>query len=131
MQFTTEHFTDGELEELAKEVKLDENIDYGCDFIVAKQDNKIIGVAGINFIKNKIPRWEHIIISKPYQKTRLTTNLLKEMEKTLLDKGYKLYSAFILNSKFYLQKYIEKFGFVLWEKRMNGNWYLKSIRSVK
>jgi GNAT superfamily N-acetyltransferase len=117
----------GELSKLAEEVKLDEKIDFQCYFLSAKDDNKkLLGVAGVNLNKD-IPRFEHIIIGKPYQKTRLAVILMKAIEKFLIDEGYKIYSAYINNSKWWMQRYAEKFNFVKWEDRKNGKWYYKKL----
>lgn len=116
------------LSELAQRVSLDEPIDFNCEFMAAKDSkNNILGVCGVNFKQANLPRLEHIIVDKPYQKKIMTARLLKEMTKHMVDKGYVLCSAFILNSKWWMQRYAEKFGFVVWEKKDNGNWYLKKI----
>lgn len=126
MNFKIEKFNIGELDSLAKETNLDENIDYQCEFIVAR-NGSIAGVAGVNFIKQETPRFEHIIISPEYQKTKLGGILMIRTERHLKDLGYKQYTAFILKTNKTMQDYAIKFGFQPYLNTINGIWFYKNI----
>lgn len=127
MNFTIEKLYYNELDDLARETKLDEDIDYGCQFLVCKKDNKIIGVAGVNFVKNETPRFEHIIISPKYQKTKLGGILMMRVEKWLQDLGYKFYNAFIYYDKFLMRHYAKKWGMMEIKKGNKGSWFTKDL----
>ncbi len=128
MIFSIEKCIYPELEDLRAETKLDESIDYACDFIVARNDNQeIIGVAGVNFHKNETPRFEHIIISPKYQKTKLGGILVRRVDRWLQDLGYKFYNAFIFYDKGLMRHYAFKFGMVETIKGNRGSWFTKDL----
>ena len=127
MTFTIEKFYYRELDKLAEKVNLDEDIDYGCRFIVAKKDDKIVGVAGVNFLKNPIPRFEHIIISPEYQKTKLGGVLMRRTDRWLHDLGYKQYTAFIFYGKDLMRHYANKWGMIEDRQEIKGSWFYKNI----
>ncbi|RKY32395.1 MAG: hypothetical protein DRP74_02670 [Candidatus Omnitrophota bacterium] len=116
-----------ELIKLAESVNLDEKIDFQCTFIAAQNGTpELLGVAGINFNK-RFPRFEHILVSKPFQKTRLGVILLKAMEKYLIDNGYDTYVSYILNSREHMQKYALKWGMKEYNKTDDGKWFYKRL----
>jgi len=127
MDFTIEKFYFNELDELAKETNLGENIDYACQFIVARKENKIVGVAGVNFVKNETPRFEHIIISPKYQKTKLGGILMIRVDKWLRDLRYKFYNAFIYYDKELMRHYAKKWGMIETIKGNKGSWFVKDL----
>jgi len=128
MNFSTEKFIYPELEDLKAQVNLDEPIDYACDFIVARDDNRnILGVAGVNFHKNETPRFEHIIISPKYQKTKLAGVLMRRIDHWLRDLGYKFYNAFIFYDKELMRRYAKKWGMVETVKGNKGSWFTKEL----
>lgn len=127
MTFSIEKFYFNELDELAKETNLNEDIDYKCRFIVARKDNKIIGVAGVNFVKNETPRFEHIIISPKYQKTKLGGILMKRVDRWLQDLGYKFYNAFIFYDKKLMRHYAKKWNMIETTKGNKGSWFTKEL----
>ncbi len=131
MTFSIEKFYFNELDNLVDETNLDENIDYKCQFFVCRQDNKIIGVAGVNFVKNVTPRFEHIIISPKYQKTKLGGILMMRTEKWLKELGHTYYNAFIYYDKFLMRHYAKKFGFVETTKGNKGSWFVKDLITKK
>ena len=127
MNFLIGEFKNNELDELAREVSLEENLDYQCKFLVCRKDNKIIGVAGVNFIKSPIPRFEHIIISPEYQKTKLGGILMKRTDRWLIDLGYKQYNAFIFYGKDLMRHYANKWGMIETTKGNKGSWFVKDL----
>lgn len=115
------------LDELAERVNLDERVDKNCSFIAARNGNeKILGVAGINLTK-KFPRFEHIIVDKKYQKTRLAVILMKAMERLLLFREKGTYVSYILNSRKHMQDYAVKWGMIMYNETPRGKWYYKNL----
>ena len=113
------------LDELAKKVGLDEKIDLDCVFMSAQNGRSaLVGVAGVN-LKGEYPRFEHIMIDKPYQKTRLAVIIMREMEKFL--KPFGCYVSYIKDSKKHMQNYAEKWGMRPYQKTKTGQWYYKEI----
>lgn len=127
MTFSTEKFYRKELDDLAKKTNLGENIDYGCRFIVARKNDKIIGATGINFEKNELPRFEHIIVSPEYQKTKLGGILMARVERWLIDLGYKRYIAFIFYGKDSMRHYAKKWGMIEDKQGIKGSWFYKNL----
>jgi len=113
---------------LVNNISLNEPIDKKCIFIQAIVDNKLAGIVGFNlFTKNKVPRLEHIILDKPYQRTRLGILLLKEMEKFINELGYKEYYSYILNNNERMKRYAIKWGMKLKNTCDKGSWFYKTI----
>jgi len=127
MDFSIEELKNNEIDELAKEVSLDEDIDYQCKFLVCRKDGKIIGAAGINFVKDEIPRFEHIIISHKYQKTKLLGVLMKRVEDWLCILGYKFYNSFIFYDKSLMRLYARKWGMIETKLGNKGSWFTKYL----
>ena len=116
-----------QLIELAKEVELNEPLDFKCNFLCARNGTpKIIGMVGINLQKS-YPQIEHIIVGKEHQKTSLAYLLMIELEKFLRLQGYKEYVAYILNSNERMIRYAKKFGFKPYANRDNAKWYYKTL----
>ena len=128
MNFYLERFNEGSLESFRKEVNLDEQIDYNADFIVARDnDNKITGLAGVNISSYKQPRFEHILIVKKYQHTKLCVVLIKKIEELLKRMGYKNMTAYILNTRKKMMDYAEKYKFIPYHFTDKGVWYYKPL----
>lgn len=125
--YSIEKFKQGELDELVKQTNLVEKIDYNCKFIVARQDDNIVGVSGVNFQKEAYPRHEHIIVDRQYQKGKLAAVLMFKTEKWLKEKGHIRYLAFILKSNLKMVDYAVKFGFKLFKTGNKGSWFVKYI----
>lgn len=114
------------LEELVKKVNLDEQIDYGCEFLTAR-NGSLVGVAGINFNKAEYPRFEHIIIDPKYQKGSLLGKLMFRLENHLKNLGYHQYLSFIFKENSRMINYAKKFGFEFYKLGNKGDWFIKSI----
>lgn len=134
INFTIEEFKNNELNELTKKVSLEENIDYQCKFIVARNNEtfEILGVTGINFKKTKDARFEHIIISTEYQKAelgkaKLGLILMMRTENWLRDLGYKFYNAFIYYDNKRMRHFAERWGMVETIKGNKGSWFVKDL----
>ncbi len=126
VNFTIEKFPQG-IEDLAKRVNLDEPIDYGCEFVVAR-NGSIAGVAGVNFDKAEYPRFEHIIIDPKYQKGSLLGKLMLRTEMHLKNLGYHKYLAFIFKDNTRMLNYASKFGFKPYKNGNRGDWFIKEVR---
>lgn len=132
MTFSTEKFIYPELEDLRAETNLGEQIDYSCEFIVARRDNKIVGVVGINFKKTKGARLEHIIVAPEHQKAELGKSklglvLIIRAESWLRNLGYKFYNAFIFYDNKRMRHFAEKWGMVDTIKGSKGSWFFKEL----
>jgi len=125
--FSIDRITDTELFNLANEVNLKENIDYFCNFVVAREKGKLIAAAGVNFTRLPVPKFEHIIIAPQYQKTRLFVIMLKKLEEYIKARGYKGYISFILNTNNHIQNYALKWGMKPYNIKSNGIWFEKKI----
>lgn len=122
--YSVEKFPQG-LESLSKKVNLNESIDYGCEFIVAR-NGSIAGVAGVNYGKEVYPRFEHIIVDPKYQKGSLGGRLMFKMEKRLKELGYRHYVSFILYDS-PMHAYAKHWGMKPFGNRPKGIWYFKSL----
>lgn len=128
MIFDREKFAEGQLEWLREETKLSEKIDYACNFITCRDENrKIIAIAGVNFVKLPIPRFEHIIITPRYQRTRLGVVMMRRVEKYIKDAGHKGYVAFILHPNKLMHNYAKKWGMRAYQITNKGTWFEKRI----
>ena len=127
MKFTIEKYPQG-LDNLAIITNLDEPVDYTCDFLTARDDRGyLLGAAGVNFYKLEEPRFEHIIVSPKYQKTKLGGILMKRTERWLKDLGYKAFVAYIYNTKTLMIKYAKKFKMKPYKFTDVGTWWYKSL----
>lgn len=119
------------LEELAKDVELDESLDWRCNFIVVKNGVKLLGAAGINFDRGQYPQFEHIIIRKEYQHTKLLIVLMKKMERYIKDSGHNLYVSYILNTRNPMQLYAQHWGMKVYASDPSGVWFCKLLYNKK
>jgi len=117
----------GLLDDLAKSVSLDEELDKLATFIGAFNNNELCGAVGFSFAK-ETPRLEHIILAKNYQRTRLGVILLKAMENFLEVSGAKQYYSYILNTNERMISYAKKWGLKLKTEGKEGSWFYKSIK---
>lgn len=124
--YTIEKFNHQELDDLADRTGLDESIDYGCEFIVARNGN-IAGVAGVNFDKEVYPRFEHIIVDPKYQKGSLGGKLMFRMESRLKELGFYHYVSFIYHGRKIMHRYAKHWEMIPFGYRPKGIWYFKSI----
>lgn len=125
MQISIERFKPGELDQIAKGTILEADIDYDCEFIVASEGGKIIGVIGINFLY-RMPKLQHILIVPKYRKTRLGFFLMRSMEACLETLGFNGYASFIDSD--IMMKYARKWGMEEWQKETNGMWFVKKLK---
>ena len=126
MNYFIKTFKNNELDQLVNLTNLDEPIDYGCTFIVAKNED-IAGVAGVNLVKEVYPRFEHIVIAPKYQKSKLGASLMLRMENWLRSMGYYTYVSFIYHGKVLMHYYARKWGMKAYLQRPKGIWYFKTI----
>jgi len=130
MQYTFRLLTKDDIpliENLAKSVNLDEKVNYKCDFIGAfNGDSRLLGIAGVNLTKH-YPQFEHIIVSKNKQKTRLGVLLMKKIEEYIKLKKYTMYVSYILDTRKYMQNYAVKWGMFPYNYKPEGKWYSKRI----
>lgn len=118
------------IKELAGVSGIKEEIDYDCDFIVAKNEQKeLLGLAGINLKMEKYPQFKHIILRPEKQTSRLGIILMNKMERYLIDNGYenKEYVSYILNTDNRMQVYAKKWGMIPYENDKEGVWFYKKI----
>jgi len=127
MDFSIETFSKGQLDELAKQTNLGEEIDYDCKFMVGRKDGKIAGIVGINLSRLSVPQLEHTIIRPEFQKTRLVVQLLKKMENYVRETGNKGYISFILYNNIKMINYARKWGMKTYKQKENGAWFEKRI----
>lgn len=125
IEYSVERFKDPELEELAKLVTPYEGIDYGCEFVVAR-NGEVCGVAGVNFTKELYPRFEHIIVTKRYQKGKLGAILCRRIDKLIKERGYNHYIAVIQETS-NMHHYAIKFGMTPFKNDRKGIWYYKEV----
>ena len=128
MTFAIEQFPAGRLDDLKAITNLQENIDYNCIFIVARDENyQILGVAGINLQRHKYPRFEHIIIHPSKYKSKLAFELMQKIEEYLTKIGKDNYVAYIDNENKLMQKYAQKWGMKEYSENELGKWYFKNL----
>jgi hypothetical protein len=128
MTFAIDRINKTELSNLAQEVNLQEPLDYFCNWILARDSSgKLIAVAGVNLNRYLVPKFEHIIISPKYQKTKLLISIMKRMENYIKSLGHKGYISFILNKNKYMQDYAQKWGMRPYDIKFNGIWFEKRI----
>ena len=130
--FGITYFPINSLDDLKAITNLNEDIDYDCIFIVARDSSyRILGVAGVNLKKHQYPRFEHIIIHPSMQKSKLGFILMKEIEKYLTNINKENYVSYILNKNEVMQKYAEKWGMKEYASNEKGKWYYKDLIQVK
>ena len=130
--FGITYFPVGSLNDLINITNLDENIDYDCIFIVARDDvYNIVGVAGINLKQDKYPRFKHIIIHPSKYKSRLGVELMNYMEAYLKRTNKEQYVSYVFNENKKMQKYAEKWGMKEYANNQKGKWYYKDLIKVK
>ena len=117
-----------QIETVASLAEIDEAIDYDCKFLVGRNgDNSILGFAGVNLYPRKYPQFEHIVLHPKVKGSKLGYLLMMEMEKFLREKGYKVYVAYILNTRNWMQELALKFGFSPYANDPDGVWMWKSV----
>lgn len=127
MKFNIEKSPQG-LDNLAIVTGVDEGIDYGCEFLTARDDaGHLLGAAGVNFKKEQYPRFEHIIIAPKYQKGKLAARLMLKIEDWIKSLGYKKYLAFIYHETELMHRYAKKFKMIPYANRPKGIWYSKEV----
>lgn len=128
MNILMKKFQNKELSGLAEKSNLREDIDYGCQFITAYDDDgKLIGAVGFNLETMKYPRLEHVIISTEYQGSRLVVRLLKKMEDYIfgyLNEG--CYVSYILDTDNRMKAYAEHWGMKSFQNDGKGTFYFKT-----
>jgi len=114
-----------EIKNLADEVGIDEPLDTKCQFIIARHEGKLAGFVG--FRLDTTPRFEHIVLARRFQKTRLGVLLMKAMEEFLRKSNFKQYASYILNSRLHMQGYAVKWGMKAYAVKDNGIWFYKNL----
>jgi hypothetical protein len=128
MTFAIDRLNKTELSHLAEEVKLDEDLDYFCNWVLARDPSgKLIAVAGVNMLRYPVPKFEHILISPKYQKSKLFVVMLKKLEEYIKARGHRGYISFILNKNKHIQDYAIKYGMRPYDIKFNGIWFEKQI----
>ena len=124
-----------EIEGLIEQCNFDENFSWDADcFFVGRNEKAIIGVVVYAFIKcgdeEVFPRCLHIIINKPYRRTRQALLMLIKSELELSKMGYKqiiVQIALDIPNRDVKKKYTEEFGYKKYAEDNNAEFFVKNI----
>lgn len=111
--------------EFLKDIEIGEPIDWECDFL-GFFNGSLAGIAGVN-VKKEHPLFEHIIVAKHYQRTRVAVLLMIAIEKYLKELGFNDYWSFVRNERSQMQTYASKWGMTIHQVLGDGIWFFKNI----
>jgi len=104
----------------------DYKINYKCEFIAAKNETKLGGIAGY-LIGKRYPQFKHIILRKGVYPI-LAAKLIQKMEKVLKKEGYNDYVGFISNKNNFLQSIAIRLGYKAYANNDKGVWFYRRLK---